>query len=100
MQSFLQFVSENGFFSLLLRINIGVPQGSLLGPILFLIYINDLINCSNFGTTLYADDSVLTVSHKDTNCLQNILNCELPKINAWLKSNQLSLNVDKTKYYS
>ena len=102
MKSYLtnrkQFISGNGFSSSLLGINIGVPQGSVLGPILFLIYINDLSNCSNFATTLYADDSVLTLSHKNINCLQNILNCELTKINSWLKSNQLSLNVDKTHF--
>ena len=82
-----QFVSGigNNYSSSLLNINIGVPQGSVLGPILFLIYINDLSNCSNFKTTLYADDSVLTLSYKNVNCLQTMLNFELPKINAWLK---------------
>ena len=69
-----------------------------LGPILFLIYINDLSNCSNFKTTLYANDSVLTLSHKNINCLPTMLNFELPKINAWLKSNRLSLNVNKTNF--
>ena len=93
-----QFVHGNGYSSSLLDINIGVPQGSALGPILFLIYINDLSNCSNFKTTLYADDSVLTLSHKNVKCLQTMLNFELPKINAWLKSNQLSLNVNKTYF--
>ena len=82
----------------LLDTNIGVPQGSVLGPILFLIYINDLFNCSNFKTTLYADDSVLTLSNKNVNCLQTMLNSELTKINAWLKANQLSLNVTKTNF--
>ena len=93
-----QFVSGNGYSSSLLDINIGVPQGSVLDPILFLIYINDLSNCSNFKTTLHADDSVLTLFHKNINCLQTMLNFELLKINAWLKSNQLSLNVNKTNF--
>ena len=77
-----QFVSGNGYSSSLLDINIGVPHGSVLVPVLFLIYINDLSNSSNFKTTLYADDSVLTLSHKNVNCLQTMLNFELPKINA------------------
>ena len=93
------FVSGNGYSASLLDINIGVPQGSVLGPILFLIYINDLSNCCNFKTTLFADDSVLTLSHKNVNCLQTMLNFEIPKINAWLKSNQLSLNVNKNQFF-
>ena len=55
-----QYVCCEGFTSPLSDVKIGVPQGSVLGPILFLIYINDLANCSNFDTTLYADDCVLT----------------------------------------
>ena len=62
-----QYVHANGVSSLLEDINIGVPQGSVLGPILFLIYINDIVDCSNFNVTLYADDSVLTLAHKNIN---------------------------------
>jgi len=75
-----------------------LPQGSVLGTILFLIYINDLSRCSNFTTILYADDGVLTMSHKNVNCLQTNLDYELPKIDHWLKSNQLTLNMNKTNY--
>ena len=75
-----------------------MSQGSVLCPIFFFIYVNDVSNCSNFETRLYADDSILTMSYKVVNCLQNIINCELPKINAWLKSNHQTLNIDKTKY--
>ena len=62
-----------------------MPDGSVLGPILFLIYINDLSTCSNLDTALYADDTVLTLLHNDVNCLQANLDYELPKIEFWLK---------------
>ena len=93
-----QYVHANGVSSLLENINIGVPQGSVLEPILFLIYINDIVDCSNFNATLYADDSVLTLAHKNINTLQSNLNIEIPKINSWLIANQLSLHVNKTKF--
>ena len=93
-----QLVCGDGFSSSYLDINIGVPQGSVLGPLLFLIYINDISLCSNLKATLYADDSVFTLSHKNANTLQTKLNAELPKLNHWLKLNRLSLNLRKTKY--
>ena len=93
-----QYVHVNGVSSLLENINIGVPQGSVLGPILFLIYINDIVDCSNFNVTLYADDSALTLAHKNISTLQSNLNIEIPKINSWLIANQLSLNISKTKF--
>ena len=68
----------------------------MLGPILFLIYINDLSSCSNFETTLYADDSVLTF--KGVTISQTNLDCELSKIELWLQCNQLSLNTSKCSY--
>ena len=77
-----QYVYANGVFSLLEKINIGVPQSSVLGPILFLIYINDIVDCSNFNVTLYADDSALTLAHKNINTLQSNLNIEILKINS------------------
>ena len=70
LTNFKQFVSGNVFASSLLEINNRMTQGSIFGPMLFPIYINDLSNCSNFVTTLYANHSVLTVYHKDVKCLQ------------------------------
>ena len=93
-----QYVCCEGFTSPLSDVKIGIPQGSVLGPILFLIYINDLANCSNLDTTLYADDCVLTISHKNTKSLQINLDNEFVKISAWLKHNQLYLNTNKTKF--
>ena len=71
----------------------GIPQGSILGLLLFIIYINDLPNASNLlKTFLFADDTGVFYSHKDPNQLIRVMNCELSKISEWLKVNKLSLN--------
>ena len=86
-------------------LNAGVPQGSVLGPLLFIIYMNDIANASKlFDFILYADDTSLTTTIelviRDGNIrtLEVGINSELDKINEWLKLNKLSLNVSKTKY--
>ena len=84
-------------------IKCGVPQGSVLGPLLFLIYINDIVSSSKlFNFTLFADDTSLYYSCKNTNNLEAVINCELAKISDWLSANKLSLNVAKSKllYYT
>ena len=76
----------------------GVPQGSILGPLLFLLYINDIVLSSNVCKfTLFADDTSLFYSHKDKVEGAKILNTELSKIADWLAANKLSLNVSKSK---
>ncbi len=96
-----QFVDIDGTSSTLLNITTGVPQGSVLGPLLFIIYINDLSRASNmFKPIIYAGDSTLTsiLSTFDTNSNNNNsdhINSELIKISDWLKLNKLSLNVKK-----
>ena len=76
----------------------GVPQGSVLGPLLFLLYINDIVLSSNICKfTLFADDTSLFYSHKNKAEGSRILNAELSKIADWLGANKLSLNVKKSK---
>ncbi len=86
-------------FSNFLPINCGVPQGSILGPLLFLLYINDMPNLSpSLNFILFADDTTITVSHKHLSNLQLLCNNGLEKLNNWLISNKLTINVSKTKY--
>ena len=76
----------------------GVPQGSILGPLLFLLYINDIVLSSDvFKFILFADDTSLFYSHKNKTEAIKIINLELSKISQWLAANKLSLNVGKSK---
>ena len=94
-----QYVSVNGSNSNLLSITCGVPQGSVLGPLLFLIYINDLPNVSKKLTFyLFADDTNIYYESKDLLNLIKIVNKELRLVKKWLDANKLSLNIDKTNY--
>ena len=94
-----QYVTCNGVKSSCKTIKCGVPQGSILGPLLFLLYINDLANiCKHTLPVLFADDTNLFNSGKDLTELQDIFNAELKAISTWLKVNKLSLNVKKTHY--
>jgi len=94
-----QYVSVNGASSDLLTIQCGVPQGSILGPLLFLIYINDIINTSSLlSFILFADDTNIFYSHDQLDSLVHTLNQELPKVSTWFKCNKLSLNIEKTNF--
>ena len=95
----LQYVTYNGSQSSQQMIKCGVPQGSILGPLLFLIYINDLrIVCKSTEPVLFADDTNLFSSGSNAISLQDGVNNDLAIIAEWLKVNKLSLNIKKTHF--
>ena len=93
-----QFVSVNGYDSSQLEIKCGVPQGSTLGPLLFLVYINDLRFSLRYATpSHFADDTSIIYASKILKTIETNLNYDLKCVTEWLRSNRLALNVSKTK---
>ena len=90
----------NNTFSDFIGIKQGVPQGSILGPLLFSIYINDLPSSNLFGFLMYADDTTLfcSIDKLNRNDRDIVINEHLDKVSTWMKSNKLVLNSKKTKY--
>jgi hypothetical protein len=91
-------VDINGHFSNTLNLTCGVFQGSILGPLLFLCYINDLFNATDLATYLFADDTTCLAEHKNLNELITFVNSELQKLAVWFKANKMAVNVKKTQY--
>ena len=96
-----QYVEHNGIKSDYSPISTGVPQGSILGPLLFIIYLNDIPLCSKiFKFIIYADDTTLfsNLGEFKKENRDEMLNAELSKINMWFQLNKLSLNTTKSKF--
>ena len=96
-----QFVVVNEAESAIKILNKGVPRGSIVGPVLFIIYMNDLSEfCIQSKPTFFADDTTLLVTSPNKDLLNKIMAKELKVVNNWLATNKLCLNVGKTKCVS
>ena len=94
-----QRTSVGDTLSVALPITVGVPQGSILGPLLFLIYVNDLPSCQLASEIiLYADDTVIYYSSTNRLDLESKLNSDLATISNWFSSNLLTLNISKCNF--
>lgn len=76
----------------------GVPQGSVLGPLLFFLYVNDMANSSKHFFYLFADDTSIIYANQNLHNLEQVVNSELCNISDWLLANKLTLNFKKTDY--
>ena len=93
-----QMVCVDGICSNPQPIQSGGPQGSILGPLLFILYINDLPSCPQFSEILmYADDTVIYFSGNPISDIEMKLSLDLTKVSYWLKENNLFLNIKKTE---
>ena len=94
-----QSCKVNNHTSSLKEITLGVPQGSILGPLLFIVFMNDLPHCvKNTDVTMYADDTSATTAIRDLSDITSQVIPNLIKISDWLKANRLNLNTLKTEF--
>ena len=93
-----QYIENTNDIKYLLEIDCGVPHGSILGPLLFLIYVNNFYLASKFKNFMFADDTNLFISDENIGELFQQINNELKSVSTWFKANKLSINIDKTKW--
>ena len=93
-----QFVSSESNDSSMPNVTLGVPQGSVLGPLFFLVYINNFHNSTDLEVRHFADDTLVYFASTNVGLLETVMNHELIKIQLWLDSNKLRLNAAKTKF--
>ena len=93
-----QFCKVNGHSSVTEGVDYGVPQGSCLGSLLFLVYVNDLPHClKTSDVAMYADDTTIYYSSPSMNDIKTAINADLEALRGWLEGNKLSINVVKTQ---
>jgi Reverse transcriptase (RNA-dependent DNA polymerase) len=92
------YLSDKMHLKKVIRNKHAILQGSILGPILFLCFINDLPLCIDLFTLLFADDTASLSSGPELKPLLNKVNAELKKLSKWFRANRMAVNVNKTKY--
>ena len=95
LQGRKQFIKSGLIESCVLDVVCGVPQGSVLGPLLFTLYINDIVNCSKFESILFADDAALLLADTTLKKLKKEVNTEVKLMHDWLVTSKLTLNLKK-----
>lgn len=94
----MQYVLNENFESEKLRVLCGVPQGSVIGPILYLIYVNDIESLDLFGLSyLFADDTCLVYSASDISVILDNMQKDIKLLDIWFRSNKLTVNIKKKK---
>ena len=93
-----QYVEYNHISSQTRNVTCGVPQGSVLGPLLFIIYTNDLEKSIKCKCIIFADDTTIYTCGKDIRLLYDRMNDDLRQLSNWFKVNKLSLDIGKTNY--